>query len=125
MSKQNYPQQLAETKSWRAVELLPNSLLHLHWDWTTIELRTADLIGLSQALTKWFDENETDYEHYVLKLNNYDLTLSYTELEELHQLLIRAIEQLPRRIIRWVDIVISIQPLPEKVFVPKGRFSFN
>ena len=124
-NKNLFPQQLAEIKSWRTVELLPSSYVALHWDWTTFEMRTADLIVLKQSLSDWFRHPQIEMEFYALYMGDNYLVLSYSDLIDLYQLLSDAVSRLPRQIVRWADMKISIQPLSDNYFVTQGRFSLN
>ncbi|MEM8861286.1 MAG: hypothetical protein AAGD96_23410 [Chloroflexota bacterium] len=123
MSKQIYPNFLAEIADWRAIERLPNSHLHLHWDLTTFEIRTADLIVLHQVLEKWMQQ-ETLSEHSHLAIGNFGIVLSEDDLIDMYDLTTLAVELLPRRTVRWVDNKISISPLGTK-FVSATRFSLS
>ncbi|MEM9775767.1 MAG: hypothetical protein AAF902_14390 [Chloroflexota bacterium] len=123
MSKQINQNFLAEIASWRSIERLPNSHLHLHWDLQTLEIRTADLIVLHQALEEWMQQDTlTEYSH--LSLGKFGIVLSEDDLIDLYDLTTLAVELLPRRTVRWIDNKISISPLDLK-FMLASSFSLS
>lgn len=120
-----HPRPLAEVQTWRTIDLLPNSHIELNWDWTVLEMRTADLLVMHQALANWFEQSDQFSDFYALYLGDEHIVMSEHDLAELYQLVCESIKELPRRTIRWIDIQFKIIPLDSDRFIPTTHFSQN
>lgn len=120
-----YTDFLAETKTWRTVALLRNSHIELNWDWVTIYLRTADLLVLYQTLDDWFEQDGIWAEAYTVWMGEDRLTLAEDELDEFYELVQTAVDKLPRRTVRWIDIKMRIEPHVPGWHNGPSQFSLN
>ncbi|NET73613.1 MAG: hypothetical protein F6K62_22530 [Sphaerospermopsis sp. SIO1G2] len=124
MHRKLQPQQLAEAAWHRTIDLLPNSHLRFTWDWYVFDLRTADLIVLNNLLTDWLDY-ELDYDTYQLQMGAHHLVLAVDDLQELQELVADSVAQLPRQLVRWIDIAFELKPLDSSTYMLGSRFSHN
>lgn len=120
-----YASPLAEVQSWRTILLLRNSHIELNWDWYTFYLRMADLLVLSQALEEWFEAAEEPAEVYTVWLGSERLTLSTEDLADFHELVTTAAAGLPRRVVRWVDHQMRIEPHLSNLYNGHSYYSLN
>jgi hypothetical protein len=117
---------LSKSSEQRALDLLQNGQVELSWDRTVIRMRTTDLIVLNKALRDWMDDPDRDWtQTYSLWLNDEVLFLRWNDLYKFCAMVHEAIEQLPRRFVRWVDLDVRIVPCSPGHHNSNGRFSPN
>ncbi len=102
---------LSESSECRAVDLLQNGQIALCWDRTVLRMRTVDLVVLNNALRSWAEEHDRDgAQMYTLSFNSYTMFVGNDDLYRFCAMVDEATEQLPRRIVRWIDLDIRIVP---------------
>lgn len=115
---------LAASSAQRAVQLLPNTLIALRWDGVVIEMRTHDLLALSQQLSQLTQELNLDqHELYQLWLDNNCLNLSRSGLRQFVDMVNIARAGLPRQIVYWMDLTVSL--IPHHPVRDNGRSLFS
>lgn len=102
---------LATESESRAVNLLQNRQVALQWDFLTVTLRMADLLTLNRVLHDFMADGRRAWaKTYVVALNDRHLYIHNDELYAFCALVQEAVDQLPRRTVRWVDFTVTIAP---------------
>ncbi len=114
-----------------SIQRLCNGQVELRWAGVTLFLRMADLLVLDEALRAWTGNVERPWsDAYVLSLRYAasppcSLYLDRDALYTFCALVNEAVERLPRRVVRWADLVVDVQPWRGERAAPPGSFSTN
>lgn len=93
----------------RSIQLLPSSHVALKWDIFQLEMRVADLIVLHESLDDW--QLDADWSPaYTLWLNLEPFFFKQPDFVAFCNMVETAFQQLPRRVVRWADLRVRIEP---------------
>jgi hypothetical protein len=102
---------LAAHSASRTVNLLQNRQVALTWDRVTTTMRMTDLLTLHQALRAYMADDQRPWAAtYVVSLTHCRLFIHDTDLYGFCTIIQEAVEQLPRRVVRWIDFAVTITP---------------
>lgn len=124
-------EQLAESHELGSVHRLRTGQIELLWNGTSVPLRVADLLVLDKALqAQMGDVNRPWATTYALVLkapvpNECRLFIEHDELYELCAMVHEAAEQIPRRVVRWADLEVTLVPCTGGSFLQAYGFSVN
>lgn len=117
---------LAESSASRTVSLLANKQVELRWDQVTLTMRMVDLLVLHQTLHTWLDTVDREWvEIYRLTLNDCVLFVHSNDVYGFCAMVYAAVEQLPRRTVRWADVIVRFVPYTVDEAANIGCFSCN
>ncbi|MEM7801597.1 MAG: hypothetical protein AAF633_20545 [Chloroflexota bacterium] len=96
-----------------AVVILSDNHVQLRWGWTYFKMRMADLLVLNQVIQDWleaYSDSLSDYDRVNLRLDEERIYLSTQDFIDLCDMVEEAIEVLPRKVVRWIDLDVEITP---------------
>ncbi len=100
---------LASSLEHQQIALRRDSNITLTWNYYVIEMRMVDLLVLRQTLDEFSAENSQP-QSVLIRLNELTLNFTSDEFSEFHALVCQAAAELPRQIVRWADLKITIHP---------------
>ena len=102
------PEVLTHADRWHWIAPQTNSHIRIAWGWYEIELRVADLIVLHEALSAWSETAGECAECHELQLNDHRFHFASGELVEFGTCVRKAYARLPRKVVRWADLTVTI-----------------
>lgn len=111
MIKQKNLTCLAAQSMSRSVNLLQNHQITLQWETMILTMRMADLLTLNGVLRDFMSAPEREWAAtYVVAINERRLFVHHRDLHGFCALIEEAVDQLPRRTVRWIDFAVTIAP---------------